>query len=259
MTIHQGPKPPELEINTIAARLEGLEETIISKLIDRAQFCTNKRVYLPGESGFMGEKQRSLFHLRLLFHEQMDAQFGRFCVPEERPFFSRLPKAKRKARIPYTGLCLRDYNDVNLMPDIVKRYLDLIPRICRRGDDGHYGSSVEHDVYAVQAIARRVHYGSLYVAESKFRVEPARFAELIRAGNEKAIIAKLTRPEVEKKIVHRIREKVVALQSTVNRKVRSCVDPSVVAEFYRNVIVPLTKKGEVMYLMNRRGVKVLSR
>jgi chorismate mutase len=255
MIIHQGPKPPELEINTIAARLEGLEETIISKLIDRAQFRTNKRVYRPGESGFKGEKKRSLFHLRLLFHEQMDAQFGRFCVPEERPFFSRLPKPMRKARIPETGLCLDDYNAVNLMPDIVARYLDLIPRICRSGDDGHYGSSVEHDVYAVQAIARRVHYGSLFVAESKFRAEPASFAELIRAGNEKAISDKLTRRDVEEKIVRRIREKVKTMQLSVNKKVRYCIDPFVVAEFYRNVIVPLTKKGEVMYLMNRRGVK----
>jgi chorismate mutase len=251
MAINCGPKAPQLEINTIAARLEGLEETIISKLIDRAQFCTNKRVYRPGESGFMGEKQRSLFHLRLLFHEQMDAQFGRFCVPEERPFFSRLPKVKRKARIPFTGLCLSDYNDINLMPAIVKRYLDFIPRICRSGDDGHYGSSVEHDVYAVQAIARRVHYGSLYVAESKFRAEPASFKELIRKDDEKAIIAKLTRRDVEEKIVRRIREKVKTMQSRVNKNVRYCIDPSVVAEFYRNVIVPLTKKGEVLYLINR--------
>jgi len=255
MAIHCGPKAPHLEINSIAAHLEGLEETIISKLIDRAQFCANSRIYRKGESGFTGEKSRSLFHLRLLFHEKMDAQFGRFCVPEERPFFSRLPKPKRKARIPHTGLCIGDYDAVNLMPDITACYLDLIPRICRNGDDGHYGSSVEHDVYAVQAIARRVHYGSLYVAESKFRAEPVSLAELIRAGNEKAIVAKLTRRDVEEKIVRRIRDKVAAAQSNVNRKVRYCVDPAVIAKFYRDVIVPLTKKGEVLYLLNRRGIK----
>jgi len=255
MKLLRGQNPPELAIDAIAARLEGLEETIISKLIDRAQFRANARIYRKGESGFTGEKYRSLFHLRLLFHEKMDAQFGRFCVPEERPFFSRLPKAKRKASIPETGLRLDDYNRVNLMPEIVGRYLDLIPRICRSSDDGHYGSSVEHDVYAVQAIARRVHYGSLFVAESKFRAEPAHFAELIRAHKEKAIIAKLTRRDVEEKIVRRIRDKVEALQSTVNRKVRYCVDAAVVADFYRDVIVPLTKKGEVLYLMNRQRNK----
>jgi chorismate mutase len=141
------------------------------------------------------------------------------------------------------------------MPDMITRYLDFIPRICRSGDDGHYGSSVEHDVYAVQAIARRVHYGSLYVAESKFRAESEAFTGLILAGDRKAIIAKLTRKNVEEKVVRRIRNKVAAMQSNVNKKVRYCIDPDTVAKFYKNVIVPLTKKGEMLYLMNRQGVK----
>jgi chorismate mutase len=251
MTILQGPKPPELSIDIIAAHLEGLEETVIFKLIDRAQFCVNERVYRPGESGFEGEKKRSLFHLRLLFHEKMDAQFGRFCVPEERPFFPRLPKPKRTARLPETGLGISDFNTVNLMHDIVAGYLALVPRICRNGDDGHYGSSVEHDVYAVQAIARRVHYGSLYVAESKFRAEPEVLASLIREGNRTAILEKLTRRDVEERIVLRIKEKAAAAQAKVNRAIRHCVDAEIIAEFYRDVIVPLTKKGEVLYLINR--------
>jgi chorismate mutase len=251
MTGQKGQNPGALEIDAIAARLEGLEETIISKLIDRAQFRVNRRIYLPGRSGFAGEKTRSLFHLRLMFHEKMDAQFGRFCVPEERPFFSRLPKAKRKGKIPETGLHCDDFNAVNLMHDIVPAYLALVPRICRRGDDGHYGSSVEHDVYAVQAIARRVHYGSLFVAESKFRAEPHEFSNLVRAGNRNTIAAKLTRKEVEERIVRRIREKTRTMQLKVNRDVRHYLDPEIVAKFYRQIIVPLTKKGEVLYLMNR--------
>jgi len=104
MAIHRGPKGPALEVNGIAAHLEGLEETIIARLIDRAQFCVNERIYRNGESGFTGERKRSLFHLRLLFQEKMDAQFGRFCVPEERPFFTRLPKTKRNVK-----LLLRDF------------------------------------------------------------------------------------------------------------------------------------------------------
>jgi chorismate mutase len=254
MTIHRGPQAPELEVNCIAAHLEGLEETIIARLIDRAQFRVNNRIYRSGGSGFEGVPKRSLFHLRLLFQEKMDAQFGRFCVPEERPFFPRLPKSKRKVKLPETGLNIRDFNDVNLMPAIVSRYIGLIPRICRTGDDGHFGSSVEHDVYAVQAIARRIHYGALFVAESKFRADPEAFTRLIRAGDTAAIIARLTRREVEETIVRRIRDKAGAMQSNVNRDVRQCIDPEVIAEFYRESIVSLTKKGEVLYLMNRSGV-----
>jgi chorismate mutase len=251
MNVHTIPISPVPPIDAIAARLEGLEETIISKLIDRAQFRLNRCVYLKGRSGFAGEKTRSLFYLRLLFHEKMDAQFGRFCVPEERPFFSRLPKPKRRVTIPETGLRCDDYDAVNLMRDIVTAYRRLVPRICLAGDDGQYGSSVEHDVYAVQAIARRVHYGSLFVAESKFRAAPEDFSALIMKKSRKAIIEKLTRKEIEERIVRRTREKSRAMQLNVNRDIRHFIEPEIIAEFYRDVIVPLTKKGEALYLFNR--------
>ena len=156
-----GPKPPNLEVDVIAAQLEGLEETIISKLIDRAQFGANGVIYRAGESGFAGKNEHSLFHVRMLYQERMDAEFGRFCAPEERPLFDQLPAPKRAVTLPDTGLHIRDLNIVNLMREIVERYIALIPTICRGGDDGHYGSSVEHDVYAVQAIGRRIHYGWL--------------------------------------------------------------------------------------------------
>ena len=55
----------ELDLKLIAARLEGLEETIISKLIDRAQFHVNKIIYNPGASGFAGDTEASLFQIRL--------------------------------------------------------------------------------------------------------------------------------------------------------------------------------------------------
>jgi hypothetical protein len=42
------------------------------------------------------------------------------------------------------------------------------------------------------------------------------------------------------------------LQSTVNPGVRQVIDPEVIADFYRQTIVPLTKKGEALYLLNRR-------
>ena len=249
---HRGPKPPELEVETIAAHLEGIEETIISRLIERAQFRLNDRVYRTGESGFTGEDTRSLFHVRLLSQEQMDARFGRFCVPEERPFFKDLPLPRRTVLLPDTGLAIDGFDCINMMDTIVDAYLALVPKVCRAGDDGHYGSSVEHDVYAVQAIARRVHYGSLYVAESKFLDAPELFTQLAAAGDAQAIIARLTRTEVEERIVRRIREKAVIMQSTVNPGVRYAINPEVFADFYRQTIVPLTKKGQALYLLNRK-------
>lgn len=243
------------DLANISALLEGLEETIIFKLIDRAQFAYNPRVYEKGRSGFRGAHDESLFSLRLRHQEHMDALFGRFCVPEERPFCARLPVPRRKLSIPPTGLVLNDPNEINLGAKILSDYMSLVPRICRHEDDGHYGSSVEHDVFALQAIARRIHYGSLFVAESKYRSDPRRYGAMIRAQDAAGILALLTRRDVEEKIVARIREKVAATQAKVNLHIRHVIDPGIILAFYRDCIIPLTKEGEVLYLLKRRPPK----
>ncbi len=241
----------ELDLKLIAARLEGLEETIISKLIDRAQFHVNKIIYNPGASGFAGDTEASLFQIRLRAQEEMDATFGRFHAPDERPFCSELPETRRQVNIPPTGLHIDDYDKINLSKDILNAYMQLLPELCKEGDDGHYGSSVEHDVYALQAVARRIHYGSMYVAESKFSADPQGYTALLRAGDLEAVGEKLTRPEVEEKIISRIRDKVSALQQTANPRVRVIIKPEVIVKFYHEYVIPLTKKGEIAYLVQR--------
>jgi hypothetical protein len=139
------------DLAKIAAALEGLEETIIFKLIDRAQYRHNPPAYQQGKSGFEQSGDESLFTLRLRSQEEMDAMFGRFSVAEERPFCPGLPRPKRRAMLPDTGLFLKDFDVVNLTGKIKAAYLDLVPKLCRQGEDGHFGSSVEHDVYALLA------------------------------------------------------------------------------------------------------------
>ena len=93
-----------LDLNAIAQKLEGLEETIIFMLINRAQFAANRLVYEPDGIPFEGASGVSLLKLRLCRHEEMDSEFGRFCVPEERPFMSALPPPKRKVHLQPAGL-----------------------------------------------------------------------------------------------------------------------------------------------------------
>lgn len=243
-----------LDLSYIAARLEGLEETIIFKLIDRAQFCTNLSIYEQGKSGFSGEVSHSLFEIRMLHQERMDAQFGRFCVPEERPFTKNLPAPQRIVNLPDSGLHLSNFDTISQAKDILTSYLELVPKICENGDDGQYGSSVENDIYAIQSIARRIHYGALCVSESKYARNPGEYGRLIKAGDTGALMAELTRKDVEDAIVERIRKKTISTQSIVNRMVRNAIDPDVVAEYYREWIIPLTKKGEITYLINRQNV-----
>lgn len=240
-----------LQLDYIAATLEGLEDTIIFKLIDRAQFSVNPIAYRRGCSGFGPGEQRSLFQLRLWYQEEMDARFGRFCVPEEVPFATGLPSSSRNVLLPATGLCLHAAAQVNLTATILERYLALIRSICRNGDDGHYGSSVEHDVYALQALSRRIHYGALYIAESKYRSDPLRYRELIAGNNESGLMMALTRPLIEEQILERVREKIAHAQAKANTEIRHLIDPEVLLDLYRSTVIPLTKKGEVAYLLNR--------
>ncbi|MDR3011820.1 MAG: hypothetical protein LBU70_01245 [Chitinispirillales bacterium] len=238
-------------LDHIASRLESLEESIIHRLIDRAQWHLNEVAYAPGLSGFTGDETRSLFELRFYHHEKMDAKFGRFSAPEERPLNLDLPQPQRIVNIPETGLHIRDFNSVNIMQTILRTYHVLLPNICLSGDDGQYGSSVEHDVYAVQAIARRIHYGAFYVAESKFRADVDGYTELIKKRDVDALMKKLTREEVENKIINRVKNKVKRLQAKINTLVRNTIKPEPIIVYFKNFIIPTTKQGQVMYLLNR--------
>jgi chorismate mutase len=242
-------------LNLIAEQLEALEETIIFKLIDRAQFRLNANVYSPGKSGFEGDNRSSLFDLRVRYQEEIDAVFGRFQVPEERPFNRNLPPPRRTAPPPPNCLALNDYDLVNLSIDIRECYLAIVRLICPPGDDGHYGSSVEHDVYAVQAIARRVHYGALYIGESKYAADPEAYQALLAGHDTDGLMRILTRKEVEEQILARVREKVNNAQSGVNRSIRTLIDSDHALTLYRDYIIPLTKKGEILYLLHRQVEK----
>jgi chorismate mutase len=242
----------DLDLDTIAARLEGLEETIIQKLIDRAQFAANPVAYRAGGSGFQGSGLESLFDIRLRYQEEMDSAFGRFKVPEERPFHTDLPEPRRVVNLPDSPLAPIDLDLISCTRRIVRDYLAYLGELCLPGDDGQYGSSVEHDVLAIQAIARRVHFGILYVAESKYREDRAAFDELIDAGNNEGVVDLITRREVEERILGRVEEKVEYLQASVNTAVRTMIPASTVLKLYRDTIIPLTKEGEIRYLVARR-------
>lgn len=239
-------------LSVISQTLESYEETIVFKLIDRAQYAANLITYVAGKSGFRGAGNHSLLELRLRFQEQMDTMFGKYCIPEERPFVNSVSTPRIKAIIDDRGVLLDDCNVVNLTSEIKSGYIRMVPLFCAPGDDGNHGSSVEEDVYALQAISRRIHFGSLYAAESKYTADPQGFGKLITAQDEAGLMEKLTRKEVEDRIIERIREKTIATQATVNRAIRRVIDPDVIVQFYREIIIPVTKKGQILYLMNRK-------
>lgn len=240
-----------LNLDKIAATLSGLEEEIIYKMINRIQFRHNPAIYQSEQSGFTPKEEYSLFDLRLRYQEDMDSQFGRFSVPEERPYFKDLSPARRPVPPVDSELHLVDIDGVNLSEEVRAAYLKLVPVICPEGEDGHYGSSVEHDIMLYQVIMRRIHYGALYIAESKYQQNPDQYQSLIEKKDAEGLLKLLTREEVEIKIYQRIKHKVEEIQKDVNTSLRILLDPQICADFYKNTIIPLTKKGEIRYLLQR--------
>ena len=121
-------------------------------------------------------------------------------------------------------------------------------------DDGNYGSAATVDVEVLQAISKRVHYGK-FVSESKFVQHPSEFVPHIINGNRVALEALITKPEVERKLLQRLRKKAATYAqdfapdgettTTSNGPSGGKIDVDGVVDLYESFIIPLTKEVEV--------------
>jgi chorismate mutase len=130
----------------------------------------------------------------------------------------------------------------------------VVPSIAKQGDDSQYGSSAICDIACLQALSRRIHIGK-FVAESKYMVEPEKFTALVNARDISGINGFLTNDVVEDRVVHRARLKAVAFgqEAFSGAEVGFKVNPNVIAELYRDMVIPLTKQVQVRYLFERVG------
>lgn len=89
---------------------------------------------------------------------------------------------------------------ININDRVMDLYLHhILPNITQPGDDSNYGSSVTHDVWALQALSKRIHFGK-FVAEAKFLAERDTYSALIRAGDAEGIMDRITDAAVELKV-----------------------------------------------------------
>tara|TARA_Y100000310_G_C20687539_1_gene820042 strand:- start:1081 stop:1809 length:729 start_codon:yes stop_codon:yes gene_type:complete len=236
-------------LDKAAKFLKQRENNIIVFLLLRAQEPGNKTSYQRGKSGF-ANYDGSYFDHWLNEIEIAGSKSNRYSFPGETSFFKNLPEPELELVRPDTGLFEVALPDVDIAKEIREAYLSLIPKLCDSRDDRNtYGSSAEMDVLAFQALSLRIHYGALYVAEAKFQENEEKYTSLIRAGDVNGIETALTRPKVEEEIRDRIQKKVSGLQTIMDLKIK--VDPQLIMDFYDNTIIPLTKKGQVDYLMKR--------
>ncbi|KAE9393165.1 chorismate mutase [Gymnopus androsaceus JB14] len=248
-----------LSLDRIRSVLTRLEDTIIFDLIERAQFAHNPRMYQRGafkelhDIGFDG----SWLEWFLKEIESFHAKARRYTSPDEYPFTSNLPDPVI-APLQFPEILFP--NKINANPSILSFYVrSIVPRITRRAtlslaaskrakgiagdeeyeDDGNYGSAATIDIEVLQAISKRVHYGK-FVSESKFLENPSAFIPHILKPNPQILEDLITKPEVERKLLQRLRGKA----ETYAQEFAADGSP-------KRYIIPLTKEVEVEYLLHR--------
>ncbi len=240
----------QLTLANIRNVLIRLEETIIFGLIERAQFCQNLVIY---EKGGVGKElaDESLVDFLLHESERSYAKVRRYTSPDEHPFFDDLPEPI------LPGLSFDSPlhpNTININAQIHEVYItQVVPYICRPGDDRQYGSSSVNDVTLLQSLSKRIHYGK-FVAESKARQDEPRFSALIASADEQGLMAAITDQAVEDSVLDRVYKKA----TTYGRELESSasqykVNPAIVRNIYAKWVIPLNKRVQILYLQNRDG------
>jgi len=266
-----------LSLDRIRSVLTRLEDTIIFGLIERAQFAHNPKIYQKG--AFPEIKQLdfdgSWLEWFLQETESFHAKARRYTSPDEYPFTANLPPPVIK---PISFPEILYPNTVNVNPSVLSFYTrQIVPRITKSAtlrlsalkrvngitgdaeyeDDGNYGSASTIDVEVLQAISKRVHYGK-FVSESKFIDKPSAFIPHIQNPNRAALEALITKPEVERKLLQRLRKKATLYAQDLapdgepmKDSGSGKIDVDGVVELYEYYIIPLTKEVEVDYLLQR--------
>lgn len=94
-----------------------------------------------------------------------------------------------------------------------------------------------------------------FVSESKFKHDPATFIPPIQRGDAAALAALITKPEVERRLLIRLRKKAMVYAQDIandgeplpNGTGRSKIDVDCVVDLYESYIIPLTKDVEVTW------------
>jgi len=253
-----------LLLSDIRGDLIRQEETIIFALIERSQFPSNSTCYKRGESAVLQARLGNVEHEQALSDfsfmeyflyetESLHAKLGRYGSPDENAFFPNLlPKSGLVAPPKRSPL---KPNMININNEVLGVYTEqILQELCCNTDtvdDGEYGSTCACDIAVLQALSKRIHYGK-FVAEAKFQADREGMAKLILANDADGIMQALTNEAVEEKVIERVRTKAsrYGVDGTSDESVYK-VRPDVIAELYRDYLIPLNKKVQVRYLLER--------
>ncbi len=217
----------------------------------------------PQQCIFPSTKPRkgTFFEMYLCEAEKLFARIRRYQSPEQYPFFPEYLPAPVLPELAYPQILIPTSINENSL--VLEKYInEVLPSICRPGDDEQYGSCVQHDVSAVQALSRRIHFG-LFVGESKYQENPAKYMKLCKARDVDAVYNLLTDVEVEKMVLDRAFFKASTYCKDLtfssdgeNSAPIYKIEPEAIRSLYANIVIPMTKKTQVMYLFARSGISL---
>ena len=248
-----------MSLDSIRSTLIRQEDSIIFALIERAQFRRNEAIYAKGilqldpsvpDYNFL--KSLSFLEYLLLETEKLHGKVRRYTSPEEHAFFpEQLPDP---ILTPLQFPQLLAPNDIDVNAEILSLYInEIVPAVCKSGDDEQHGSSVLADITLLQAISRRIHLGK-FVAETKFQESEEKYRSLVMNDDVDGVMELLTNRAVEARVLERAKLKASTYgQDLMGESTEYKVEPDVIAAIYRDIIIPLTKDVEVLYLFERVG------
>lgn len=186
-------------------------------------------------------------------HQTHDTTVRRYTSPEEHAFFPEHIPPPILAPLQFPQL-LAGNAKVDVNREILSLYIDeIVPAICKPGDDEQHGSSVLADITLLQAISKRVHLGK-FVAETKFQESEAQYRRLVMGDDVDGVMELLTNRAVEERVLERAKLKASTYgQDITGQTAAFKVEPAVIAAIYRDIVIPLTKDVEVLYLFERVG------
>jgi len=243
-------------LESIRSTLIRQEETIIFSLIERAQYRRNCVIYDPQQFKFRNvyDAPISFLEWMLIETEKLHAKVRRYTSPEEHSFFPHLIPEPILPKLDFPPLLVTGKEKFDVNAEVMRWYVEkIVGRLCNAGDDEQHGSSVLCDIVAMQALSRRIHYGK-FVAESKFLSDPEKYTELVKDGKVCEIVDLLTNVEVERRVLRRAYVKASTFGQDITGVSEGYkVEPKLIADIYRDMIIPLTKDVEVRYLFHRVG------
>jgi len=238
-----------MDLDKVRNRLINLEDIIIRSLCQRAKYKYNIEIYEHNSDKFKYNNNYEGTYFDFMFKpiENVHSTAGRYECFDERPFYKGLTKSQveREYNSKIPDDILKFSKKINFSPWIKIAYLNFLKDLCEDGDDANYGDSILCDIFNLQAISKRVHYGIL-VMEAKYQQSPDIYDELLNKDNDISISSKLKNVNIELKVLERVKEKSIK---------NGIKNPEVIVNFFKNIIIPMTIQVELDYIFTKKDNK----